>query len=262
MSQPQGRSEGRINAFKARLRGRERVVGTFFKTPSAALAEPLAQSRLDVVCVDAEHAPFDRLSLDSVVSTFRAADMPTLVRTPSADPAWILTALDSGATGVVIPHVTSAAAAKAAARAAHFGRGGRGYAGSTRAAGFAGRPIAAHLATSAAQTTVVAQIEDVDAVEAIEEIVAVDGLDAVFIGRIDLTVALGETDPAAPAVVAAVERVTAAAAAASKTVGMFTPTTDEAATWAARGASFFLLGSEVGFMLAGANALAAALGET
>ncbi len=247
-----------VSRFKSRLTGGERLVGTFFKTPAPVMAEVLGQSGLDVVCVDAEHAAFDRGSLDAVLAVLRLKDMPALVRIPAARPEHILTALDAGAVGVVVPHVTSAAEAAAVVKAAHFGPGGRGYAGSTRAAGFAGRPIGAHLARSAAETVVVAQIEDLEALDALDEILAVDGIDALFIGRIDLTVALGETSSDAPAVVAAVERIVARARAAGRTVGMFTPTVDEAVAWQAKGASFFLLGSDQGFVLAGANALAAA----
>lgn len=247
-----------ISGFKQRLRDHCRVVGTFLKTPAPVMAEILGQTALDVVCVDAEHVAFDRLSLDAVLAILRLKDMPALVRLPAAAPEHVLTALDSGAVGIVVPHVTSGEQAAAIVKAAHFGRGGRGYAGSTRAAGFAGRPIGEHLARSAAETTVVAQIEDVEAVAALDDILRVDGVDALFVGRIDLTVALGETSPDAPAVVEAVETVVGKAKAAGRTVGMFTPTVAEALAWQAKGASFFLLGSDQGFVLAGADALAGA----
>ena len=249
-----------VSRFKNRLTGGHRLVGTFLKTPAPVMAEVLGRSGLDVVCVDAEHAAFDRAQLDAVLAILRLTDMPALVRIPAARPEHILTALDSGAAGVLVPHVTSADQAAAIVRAAHFGAGGRGYAGSTRAAGFAGRPIGEHMARSAAETTVVAQIEDLEALAAIDEILAVDGIDAVFIGRIDLTVALGETAPDAPAVVAAVETIVDKARAAGRTVGMFTPTVEEAVAWQAKGASFFLLGSDQGFVLNGARGLSAAFG--
>jgi 2-keto-3-deoxy-L-rhamnonate aldolase RhmA len=244
------------SVLKRRLAAGETVVGTFLKTPHSAAAEILARTPLGVVCIDAEHAPFDRRDVDAAVMALGAGGMPSLVRTPSADPAHILSALDCGATGVVVPHIRTAAEAEAAVRAAHFGPGGRGYAGSTRAAGFAGRPIAEHMARSRAATVVVAQIEDAEALSALDAIMAVDGLDAVFIGRIDLTVSLGADRPDAPEVVEAVEAIVAAARAAGRPVGMFTPTVAEALSWREKGASLFLLGSDQSFMLAGAAALA------
>jgi 2-keto-3-deoxy-L-rhamnonate aldolase RhmA len=178
--------------------------------------------------------------------------MPSLVRVPSGTAEHVLNALDCGASGVVIPHVVSASQAEGLVKAAHYGAGGRGYAGSTRAAGFAGKAIRNHLQESAASTTLILQIEDLDALENIEAIAAVDGIDCLFIGRIDLTVALGADSPQDPQVVSAVERICKVARAANKRIGMFVPDAAEAQTWIERGASLFLLESDQVFLLRGA----------
>ena len=120
--------------FKQALTGGDLIVGAFVKTPSPIVVEVLGLTDLDCVCLDAEHAPFDRLAIDGCVMAARAARKPVLVRTPSTAPEHILSALDCGATGVVLPHIRSEAEAKAAASAAHYGAGGRGYAGSSRSA--------------------------------------------------------------------------------------------------------------------------------
>lgn len=149
--------------LKSRVRNREPLIGTWVKTPSPMVCEVLGGTQLDLVCLDAEHSPFDRLTQDQCLSALWGKGMPTLVRIPSPAPEHILNALDCGATGVVIPHVTSAAMAEQLSKSAHFGAGGRGYAGSTRAAGYTGKKMADHLADSAAETVVVAQIEDLEA---------------------------------------------------------------------------------------------------
>ncbi|MCV6589975.1 MAG: aldolase/citrate lyase family protein [Marinobacterium sp.] len=241
--------------FRQRLLNHEPMMGTFLKTPSSIVCEVLGHTALDAVCLDAEHAPFGRMELDSCIFALRAADTPSLVRVPSATPAEILNALDCGATGVVLPHICSAAEAQAAAQAARYGRGGRGYAGSSRAAGYTTRPMSQHKETSNQQTAVIAQIEDVEAVDAIEEIAAVEGVDCLFVGRIDLTVALGAETPDDPVVVEAVEKVCAVAKAAGKPVGMFLPRVADVGYWQQRGASLFLLASDHSFMLQGAASL-------
>ena len=86
--------------------------------------------------------------------------------------------------------------------------------------------------------------------------------DAFFLGRIDLTVALGATSPDAPEVVDAVDLIVAKAGEAGRTIGMFTPTAAEAAHWEAKGASFFLLGSEHAFIKSGADALVSSFPDT
>lgn len=244
-------------SFRTRLRAGELLIGTFLKTPSPINAEVLGYSKLDLFCVDTEHAPFGRLELDLCVAAFRAADRPCLVRTADDSPREIRNALDSGATGILVPHVMSAAQATAIVKAAHFGEGGRGFAGSPRAANYTGKTMAQHLADSREQTTLVLQIEDTAALNQVAEIAAVDGVDALFVGRIDLAVAM-QKEASDSAVLDQVRRICEQCRAVGTTVGMFTPDLDELHEWRKAGASLFLLGSDQSMMLSGANALAAA----
>lgn len=241
--------------FRRRLLAGEDLIGTFFKTPSTMLAEVVAGTALDVICLDAEHSPFDRAALDGCLLALRAAAMPALVRIPGMQHEHILNALDCGAVGVVVPHVCSAAEAQAISRAARYGAGGRGYAGSTRAAGYGTRSLATNLRDGNAQATVIAQIEDLEALEQVDAIAAVEGIDALFIGMMDLTVALGETQPDAPAVVAACDRVLDAARSHGRRVGLFTPRLDDLPGWRRKGASLFLLGSDHAFVRQGVDAM-------
>ncbi len=244
-------------SLKQRLANGELVVGTFVKTPSPIVVEVLALTTLDCLCLDAEHAPFDRSAIDACAMAARAGGKDLLVRIPVATAEHVLNALDCGATGIVAPHVRSAEQARELVRMAHYGPGGRGYAGSSRAAGYTTRTMAEHLERSR-ETVVIAQIEDPEAVDDIDAVAAVEGIDALFVGRVDLTVAYGATSQDDPRVVAAVERVCAAGRAHGRPVGMFLARTSDIPQWRAQGASLFLLGSDHGFMLAGAAALMAA----
>lgn len=246
----------RIDSFRSRLHDRQPMIGTFMKTPSHIIAEVLGLSLLDAVAIDGEHAPFGRSELDACVAACRAADLPSLTRVGDDSPRQIQNALDCGATGVIVPHVTSAEQAKSIVRAAHFGAGGRGYAGSTRAAGYGTKKMPDHLADSDTQTTVIVQIEDVDALDNVAEIAAVDGVDCLFIGRVDLAVAMGKP-VSAPEVIDTVGEICTAGSA--KPVGMFTPDLDELPGWRDAGASLFLLGSDHSMLLAGANQLASSI---
>ncbi len=247
----------RIAAFRDRLVGGERLIGTFLKTPSPIAAEVLSRSSLDVFCIDTEHAPFGRLETDYCVGAFMSADRPCLVRVADDSPASIRNALDSGATGLLVPHVSSAEQAAAIVKAAHFGEGGRGYAGSPRAAGYTTKPMQDHLTDSGRQTAVVVQIEDLVALDNVADIAAVDGVDALFVGRIDLAVAMKKS-PADPAVIDAVRRICADAQGAGAAIGMFTPDPGEIPEWLEAGASLFLLSSDQSMILSGANELASA----
>lgn len=236
------------------------LLGTFVKTPHHAVVEVLAQSSFDLLVLDAEHAPFDRRDLDVCILAARSAGMAVVVRPADGSHAAILNALDCGADGVLVPHVRSAAEAKAVAQAAQYTSGGRGYAGSPRAAAYGAVSMADHRAASAARTVVIAQIEDIDALDDLDAILAVEGIDAFFIGRADLTIALGCASMDDPPVVAAVTRICAAAVAAKRPVGMFVARPGDVPQWVGQGATLFVLGSDHGFIRAGAEALRAATG--
>jgi 2-keto-3-deoxy-L-rhamnonate aldolase RhmA len=252
-------TESRRNSFRQRLLNHDLLVGTWVKIPSPSVCEILGQSELDAICLDAEHAPFGRTELDACIAAIRATNVTPLVRVPSAEPHDILNALDCGATGIVVPHVRTVEDAQAICQRSLYGPGGRGFAGSSRAAGFAGKAIADQLSESADETTIIAQIEDPEALDVIDEIAAVERVDCLFIGRIDLTVALGKNDPNDPIVVDAVASICAAGQKANKTIGMFVSSVSEAKQWQKHGASLFLLQSDQAFLLAGAAKLTAAL---
>jgi 2-keto-3-deoxy-L-rhamnonate aldolase RhmA len=247
-------------SFRENLRAGQLLVGTWVKTPDAMVVEVLGRSALDVLCLDAEHSPFERRALDYCILACHATDMPCIVRVPANQAHHLLNALDCGADAVQIPHIASAAQAQQAVDdciySAEKPNGSRGYAGSSRAAGYTTRTQAAHLVASNEAACVIAQIEDASALAQIDSIVAIERLDAVFIGRADLTVSLGENNQQGPRTVAAIEAVIAAAKAAGKAVGMFC-NTNEIAQWKSKGVSLFLVSSDHGFMLQGAKELKA-----
>ena len=77
--------------FKQRMLSGKVLAGTFVKTPAIEVIEVLAHSGLDFLCLDAEHAPFDRARLDACLAVARALDLPTLVRVPSGSSIWAIT---------------------------------------------------------------------------------------------------------------------------------------------------------------------------
>lgn len=239
--------------FRQRLLGGEQMIGTWIKTPSPIVCEVLAQTDLDVLALDAEHAPFGRSELDICIGLTRALDKAVLVRV--SHEGQILNALDCGASGVIVPHVRSAEQAASIVTACRYTPGGRGFAGSSRSAAYGSRPMAEQIETGNSQSTLVAQIEDSEALDRIDEISAVDGIDCLFIGRIDLTVALGAASPDAPEVIEAVSHICEAGKRAGRRVGMFVRKPEEVERWQTAGASLFLLMSDHAFLKSGARAL-------
>ena len=236
------------SSFRERFAARELLTGTFIKTPTPHAIEILGGLGFDFVVIDEEHAPFDPQATDVALLAARASGTAGIVRVASADPAGILRVLDCGATGVLIPHVSSAAKAREVAAACRYRGGRRGYSGSSRAAGYGAGKVWDHVARSDAATAVIAMIEDPEALDDIDAILGLEGIDGAFIGRGDLTVALGAEANDAPPVKAAVDRVMAAAGKAAKPVCVMVGSAAEARGFKELGASAFIVSSDQGFL--------------
>ena len=235
-------------AFRQRFLRGETLLGTFIKTPSPHTTEIVGALGFDFVVIDEEHAPFDRVSIDTVLLACRAAGTAGIVRVAESSPAKLLAALDDGAVGVMTPHLSSVTAAKAVSDACRYRNGKRGFSNSPRAGGYGSLPLAQHVKSQDAAVTVIGMIEDPEAIEGITEIVAVDGIDGFFIGRGDLAVALRESSIDAPVVQAATEKIIRAARSAGKPVCVMVSSAAEANAFKALGASAFLVASDQGFL--------------
>jgi staphyloferrin B biosynthesis citrate synthase len=235
-----------VPSFRQRLLAAEPLIGTFLKTPSSHAAEIICDLGFDFVVIDQEHAPFDRATTDIALLAARAGGTAALVRVSGPDA--ILSVLDCGATGVLVPHVASAAYAREIAALCRYLGGKRGFATSTRAGRYTAVPPWRHIAESDATTVFVAQIEDVEALGELDAIAAIEGVDSLFIGRGDLTAAFGDQAKDPPAVRQAVERICEAARRAQKPISVYVGAAAEAIWLRELGASAFILSSDQGFL--------------
>ena len=234
--------------FRQRLLGGERLVGSFVKTPTSHTIEVLGDLGFDFVVIDEEHGPFDRITIDLAILAARAAGTTPIVRVAEASAAKLLSVLDDGATGVLVPHVSSVAKAREVVSACRYRGGKRGFSNTTRAGGFGRLGIWPHVDAQDASVTVIGMIEDPEALDDIDAIVAVEGLDAVFIGRGDLTVAFGAPDQDAAPVREATQRIIGAARAAGKPVCVMVGNAADSASFEQAGVSAFIVGSDQTFL--------------
>lgn len=230
--------------FRRRFSSGQHVVGSFIKTPTTHATEIFGALGYDFVVIDEEHAPFDRAMTDVVLLAARASNLAGIVRVSSDDPAKILSVLDCGAAGVLVPHVASVEKAQAVAAAARYRGGKRGYSGSPRAGGYGATPMWSLVEEQDASVCTIAMIEDPEALDRIDAIAAVDGIHGLFIGRGDLTVALGAKSSADPVVRDAVTRIIAAANKVRKPVCVMVASAAEAKDFADLGASAFIISSD------------------
>lgn len=237
-----------FTTFRDRLLARERMLGTFLKLPTTQVVEMLGPLGYDFVVIDQEHAPLDRGITDLMILAARASNIAPLVRIPEFSPSAILSALDCGAMGIMVPHVNSVEKAKAVAQSCRYAGGQRGFAGLTRASSWGSVGGTQHMAAQDSQVACIVMIEDQDAVEHAADIARVDGVDALFIGRGDLTASFGN-DPDAASKVAEISRTVAAAARDAGVPLLMLPTSKDDLEFVKEiGASAMLLSSDHGFI--------------
>jgi 4-hydroxy-2-oxoheptanedioate aldolase len=162
------------------------MIGAFVQTPQRSIAQVLAHSGIDLLIADGEHAPLTPAGIEEIIVGGDLAGVPVWARVPFS-PAAVQHALDSGAAGVLIPLVESAAGAEAAVAAARFPPRGRRGGGPGRAAlyGLDRRRALER------EITVAVQIETAAALDNLEAILAVEGIDLIFVGPNDLALSLG-----------------------------------------------------------------------
>jgi 2-keto-3-deoxy-L-rhamnonate aldolase RhmA len=230
-------------------------VGTFVKTTSPQCVEILGGTGLDFAVLDAEHAPFDRAALDLALMAGRSCGLPLFVRVLERTAAGLLSVLDMGAAGVLVPHVDTVTDAREVVAHCRYVGGDRGYSSSPRAAGYGALGMKEAI-RQGDRSVVLAQIESVEAVRNAAGIAAVEGVAGLFIGRADLALSMGLDSAQAPEVAEATEQVIRAGLAAGKLVGMFVGSQAERERYRALGVRWFIHGSDQGLLRQAAQAIA------
>lgn len=230
-------------------------VGTFVKTTSPQCIEILGGAGLDFAVLDAEHAPFDRAALDLALMAGRSVGLPLFVRVLERSAAGLLSVLDMGAAGVLVPHVDTPEDAREVVAHCRYVGGDRGYSSSPRAAGYGALGMKEAI-RQGDRNVVVAQIESVQAVENAAAIAAIEGVAGLFIGRADLALSMGLDNAQSAPVLEATEGVIRAGLAAGKIVGMFVGTNAEREKYRALGVRWFIQGSDQSLLRQAAQAIA------
>jgi 2-dehydro-3-deoxyglucarate aldolase/4-hydroxy-2-oxoheptanedioate aldolase len=244
--------------FRGRLTGGDPLIGTLLSLPVPALAEIAADAGFDWLFLDMEHGAIGPEDLPGFIRAAGGA-AAAVVRVPENREIWIKKALDSGADGLIIPHVnTGEEAARAVGWAKFSPQGGRSV-GFTRANRY-GVKFQEDIDSANRTTAVIAQVEHIDGVGNIGDILGVSGIDAIFVGPYDLSASLGKPgDLAAPDVREAIGTVKQACFAAKKPLGIFARDVGRSAEALKEGYSFVCSGIDVDLFVSGTAAIVTAL---
>jgi len=178
------------NRFKADLLEGPVQLGFWLALASPSIAEICAGLGFDWVLIDAEHGA---QTLPGITEQLRAVDAAppcsAIVRVPGHDPVTIRQILDLGAQTIMVPMVETAEQAAAIVTASRYPPHGDRGIGGARAARWGRYP--AYVAEANEQLCIIVQIETALALDNLEAIAAVDGIDALFVGPVDLAASLG-----------------------------------------------------------------------
>lgn len=230
--------------------------------PGLIGAQVLGRTGFEAALIDMQHGLIGYGDMIAMVSGFHRVGKPVLVRPPLGGDDIIGKALDAGAAGLVVPMIdTPQEAAALVAKTKYPPLGERSW-GAYLAVAASGLSKQDYLAGANRRSKTLAMIETATALANVEAICAVDHLDGIFVGPHDLCLSLtgGEApDADHPQVSEALERIMAAARSARVIAGIYAATPELARRFAAMGFRLIAVGSDAGFLTAGADAALAAL---
>jgi len=249
-----------MTAFKDKLAEGPALLGLWQALASGYTADICARSGYDWLLFDGEHSPNTAQTLLSQLQAVAPFPLEAIARVPSGDPVSIKQYLDLGFTTLLVPMVDTAQQAAAVVSACRYPPHGiRGVASATaRATGFG--TDKAYLKDAEQRLTLIVQIESRTALENIDAIAATEGVDALFVGPADLAASLGHLgNPLHPEVQDAIAHAKTRIDAAGKPAGIFALSPDDARRRIAEGFRFLSIGTDIGLLLSGAQALVGAV---
>lgn len=237
-------------------------IGAFVKLPAIEIVEILKLAGFDFIVLDVEHSMLTLAEVNHLVAVAQGLQMPAIVRLPDHGYADAQRVLDAGAAGIMIPHVNEPGAAQAVtSQALHPPRGTRGSGSGMRAGDWGTSGRTEYVRRGAEEAVRIPMIEEPAGAAAVEAICDVPGVDALFFGPGDMSLAMGV--PADDdAVLAAMGRV----ARVADERGIAAGTTASGAASARRrlemGFRFLLVGNDTGMLLRSARTVVDSIRES
>jgi len=244
-------------AFAARIRSGAPAFAAWCGIPDPLVPELMVREGFDCAVLDMQHGAYDYSVASQAIANVAAAGKPAIVRVPVGEFTMASRMLDAGASGIIAPMVNSVADAKLLAAFTKFPPLGERSWGPARALSISGLAPLDYLKDANGFSLTIAMIETRAALDALDAILAVEGIDGVFVGPSDLSIALtnGATvNQSHPEVDAALNHIVARAKAAGKFASAFCADGKRAAEVAAKGYQLMSLGTDQVLLRAGCKA--------
>jgi len=229
--------------------------------PDPSVAGILAREAFDAVVLDAQHGSIDFAASLQAIPLVAAVGKPALVRIPVGDFASASRFLDAGVSGIIAPMINTVEEARRFAGFMKFPPVGERSWGAYGAISLSGLEPGDYLRKANELTVSFAMVETREALNIIDDILAVPGIDGIFIGPSDLSIALSGgrgLDPTGPEVEKAMDHALVRVRAAGKIAAIYAMSGARAAELARKGFHMVSIGTDTSMLRAGAQAALAA----
>ena len=254
-----------ISSLGETIRAGETVITGWSSLPEPLVAETMARAGYDAVTLDMQHGFHTMESVHRGIAAVALAGKPAIVRVPVGDFAAASRALDFGAAAVIAPMINSYDDAREFADFMKMAPVGSRSWGPHRAMAIAGGSDPdAYLAAANRQTLALAMIESREGVAELEAILGVAGIDGIFVGPSDLSIALSDgaaLDPTGERVMMVTGEIAARVRDSGKIAGIFCSNVGHAGTAMDLGYRLIALGSDASILRAGSEALLEKIGR-
>ena len=241
------------NLFLEKLKAGQKPVGIFSGTASPYVVECLGRAGFDYVVIDNEHSPIEAETSAEMIRAAELTGLTPFVRVREISRPAVLKLLDVGAQGLVVPNVNTPEEVRALVSYAKYRpTGNRGFCPSRKDGWGYGLElgVAETMAHFNEQVLVIPQCETVGALEHIEEIAATEGVDGIFVGPFDLSIAMDMPgDFENPVFQAALARILKACHAAGKICLLFGMSVEKVREGFAQGFDAMAYNLDAGLMI-------------
>ena len=179
----------RKNKLKQIFKSGKAVINGWCQIPSSFSAEVMSHMGWDSITIDMQHGVIDYSNALQMLQAISSTDAVPLARVNWNESGQIMKILDAGAYGVICPMVSNREQAEKFAQACMYPPNGYRSYGPIRGLIYGGSDYAEHANDEILK---LAMIETGEALEKLDEIMSTPGIDGIYIGPADLSLAIGE----------------------------------------------------------------------
>ena len=225
--------------------------------PEPSIAGLLAREAFDAVTFDMQHGAIDYAAVVRAIPLVAAAGKPAMARIPIGEFATASRLLDAGASAIIAPMINTIEDARRLAAATKFPPAGERSWGPAGALALTGMAVPDYFSAANGFSLALAMVETREALAIVDDILGVPGIDGIFLGPSDLSIALSNgasLDAASPEVDRALVHALGRAKAAGKLAGVYAHSGERAAEVARHGFHLVTIASDSTLLRVGAQA--------